>query len=147
MAAGFTVRNDNLPELERRIKEIAGRELEKLELQPALQADMELPLGKLTPDIIDAQERLEPTGLMNPEVLFVSRRLKVARYRLVGTESKHLRMTVTDGRLSYDAIAFRQAAWAEHMPPLVDLIYSYEKNSYMGRESLQLNVKDIKASE
>ena len=35
----------------------------------------------------------------------------------------------------------------ERMPPVVDLIYSYEKNSYMGRESLQLNVKDMKASD
>ncbi len=147
MAAGFTVRNDNLPELERRIKEIAGRELEKLELQPVLQADMELPLQRLTPNIIDEQEKLEPTGLMNPEVLFVSRRLKVTRFRQVGTESKHLRMTVTDGKLSYDAIAFRQGAWAEHMPAMVDLIYAYEKNSYMGRESLQLNVRDMKASD
>jgi hypothetical protein len=32
------------------------------------------------------------------------------------------------------------------MPGRVDLLYSFEKNSYMGRESLQLNVKDIKAS-
>jgi single-stranded-DNA-specific exonuclease len=147
MAAGFTVRNNNLPELERKIKEIAGRELEMLELQPVLKADLELTLNRLTPDIIDEQEKLEPTGLANPEVMFVSRRLKVARYRLVGAESKHLKMTVTDGRLSFDAIAFRQGAWAEHMPPLVDLIYTYEKNSYMGRESLQLNVKDLKASD
>ncbi len=146
MAAGFTVRNADLVELERKIKEIAARELGTRDLRPVLLADMELPLRELRPEIISEQEKLEPTGLMNPEVLFVSRWLKVTRYKLVGSESQHLRLTVTDGRLSFDAIAFRQGAWAEHMPDYVDLLYSYEKNSYMGRESLQLNVKDIKAS-
>ena len=77
---------------------------------------------------------------------FVTRGLKVVRYKTVGNEKQHLRLTVTDGRLSYDGIAFRQGAWAEHMPERVDLLYSFEKNSYMGRESLQLNVKDIKNS-
>lgn len=146
MAAGFTVRNDDLPELERRIKEIAARELGKLDLQPVLRADMELPLRDLKPEIINEQELLEPTGLLNPEVMFVSHHLKVTRYRRVGSESTHLKLTVSDGRLSYDAIAFRQGAWFENMPEYVDLLYSFEKNSYMGRDSLQLNVKDLKAS-
>ena len=48
--------------------------------------------------------------------------------------------------VAYDAVAFRQGHWADHLPPLVDILYSYERNSYMGRESLQLNVKDIKPS-
>ena len=79
--------------------------------------------------------------------MFITRKLKVMRCKPVGNENQHLRLTVTDGRLTFDAIAFRQGAWADHMPKLVDLLYSYEKNVYMGRESLQLNVKDIKASE
>jgi len=147
MAAGFTVRNADLPELERRMKEIAARELGKRDLMPVLRADLEIPLRDLRPEILREQEALEPFGLSNPEVCFVTRGLKVARYRTVGNENQHLRLTVADDRLTYDAIAFRQGAWAEHMPPFVDLLYSFEKNSFMGRETLQLNVKDIKVSE
>jgi single-stranded-DNA-specific exonuclease len=147
MAAGFTVRNADLPELERRIKEIAARELGQRDLMPVLRADLEIPLRDLKPEILHEQEMLEPFGLTNPEVCFVTRGLKVVRYKPVGNESQHLRLTVSDGKLSYDAIAFRQGDWAEHMPPTIDLLYSFEKNSYMGRDSLQLNVKDIKVSE
>ena len=147
MAAGFTVRNTDLPELERRIKEIAARELSQRDLMPVLRADMEISLRDLKPEIMHEQEMLEPFGLSNPEVCFVTRGLKVLRYKPVGSESQHLRLTVTDGRLTYDAIAFRQGGWAGNMPPTVDLLYSFEKNSFMGRESLQLNVKDIKISE
>jgi single-stranded-DNA-specific exonuclease len=146
MAAGFTVRNDDLPELERRMKEIAGRELGQRDLKPVLRADMEIALVDLKPEILKEQEFLEPSGSDNPEVQFVTRGLKVVRFKPVGTESQHMRLTVTDGRLSYDCIAFRQGSWISHMPERVDLLYSYEKNVYMGRESLQLNVKDIKVT-
>jgi single-stranded-DNA-specific exonuclease len=147
MAAGFTVRNADLPELERRMKEIAARELGQRALMPVLRADLEIPLRDLKPEILQEQELLEPFGVTNPDVCFVTRGLKVTRFRTVGNESQHLRLTVSDGKLSYDAIAFRQGDWSKNMPPTVDLLYSYEKNSYMGRDTLQLNVKDIKVTE
>jgi hypothetical protein len=32
------------------------------------------------------------------------------------------------------------------MPQYIDVAYTFEINDYQGRQSLQLNVKDIKAS-
>jgi hypothetical protein len=58
----------------------------------------------------------------------------------------HLRLTVSDGKITYDAVAFRQAHWAEAMPPRIDLAYTFELNEFNGRTSLQLNVRDIKPS-
>ena len=55
-------------------------------------------------------------------------------------------MNVTDGRITYDAIAFRQAHWLAHLPPLIDLMYTFELNEFNGQVSLQLNVKDIRAT-
>ncbi|MCI0519179.1 MAG: single-stranded-DNA-specific exonuclease RecJ [Chloroflexi bacterium] len=145
MAAGFTVRNENLPELRRRLEQIAARELGEQVLRPQLRADLEIGLRDLKPEILRDLDLLEPTGQTNPEVYFVSRGLRVTRSKAIGAEGAHLRFTVLDG-VAYDAVAFRQGHWADHLPPLVDILYSYERNSYMGRESLQLNVKDIKPS-
>lgn len=144
MAAGFTVHNDRLDELESRLGEIAARELLDYDLYPVLTADLEIPLHELRPEILSYIDRIEPTGQDNPEVLFVSRDLHVVRSRAVGSDSKHLRLTVTDGKITYDAIAFRLGAWAAQMPEQVDLIYSYERNQYQGRETLQLNVRDLR---
>ncbi len=143
MAAGFTVRNENLPELRRRLEEIAARELGEQVLRPQLRADLEIGLRDLKPEILRDLDLLEPTGQTNPEVYFVSRGLRVTRSKAMGAEGAHLRFTVWDG-VAYDAVAFRQGHWADHLPPLVDILYTYERNNYMGRESLQLNVKDIK---
>jgi hypothetical protein len=53
-------------------------------------------------------------------------------------------MTLSDNHIIYDAIAFRQGHWAEHMPERVDVLYTFEKNYYNDRVSLQLNVRDLK---
>ena len=51
-AAGFTVENANLPELVERLKTIAQRELSSQDLRPTLQADLEIPLSELRPELL-----------------------------------------------------------------------------------------------
>jgi len=143
-AAGFTVRNENLPLLIERLKAIASQQLASLQLRPTYHADLEIPLSDLKPDLLPLLKSLQPTGYGNPQALFVSRNLKVIRYQAVGKDSSHLRLSVSDGRITYDAIAFRQGHWLERMPRYVDLLYTFEKNDFNGRETLQLNVRDIK---
>lgn len=149
-AAGFTIRTKRLPELVSRLRAIAEGELGALrdegDLRRTLKADLELPLHELRPELLQYLEWLEPTGMGNPRAKFISRDLIVTRYKKVGKDGSHLKMTVTDKQITYDAIAFRQGDWAERMPSKVDLFYTYEKNEYQGRESLQLNVIDIKPS-
>ena len=57
--------------------------------------------------------------------------------RTVGREGAHLKLSVNDGRITYDAIAFRQGRWQSQMPPNIDLIYRCELNEYNGRAMLQ----------
>lgn len=145
-AAGFTVRNENLAELVERLQEITQRELDNRDLRRTLQADLEIPLFELKPAILDDLKLLEPTGQQNPPAVFVSRDLDVRRAVQIGREKNHLRLEVSDRRITYPAIAFQQGHWAEQMPERIDLMYHYEVNEYNGRSSLQLNVIDLKSS-
>jgi single-stranded-DNA-specific exonuclease len=145
-AAGFTVRNENLDELVTRLRAIADEKLSGLDLRPVMHADLEIQLSNLVPEIIEQLEILQPTGYGNPQAVFVSRELKVNDHRLVGRDGSHLKMTVSDGWVTYDAIAFRQGHWHADMPLFVDLMYTFEKNEFNGKENLQLKVRDIKPS-
>ncbi len=89
---------------------------------------------------------LQPTGMGNPVPIFMSRGLRVTRQKAIGSEGAHLKLAVTDGKITYDAIAFRQGHWMAQLPPLIDLMYSFELNEFNGQVTLQLNVKDIRAS-
>ena len=144
-AAGFTVPNDKLPEALDRLHAQAQQQLGSLQLRPVLLADAELPLSELKADILNQLELIEPTGYGNPQINLVTRGLQVRDARAVG-DGKHLKLTVTDGRITYDAIAFRQGHWLAAMPKAVDLLYRFEANEFNGRSRLQLNVRDLKAS-
>lgn len=145
-AAGFTVRNDRLAELIARLREIAQRELGSLDLLPTLSADLEVPLRELKPDLLRHLDHLQPTGYGNRQPLFLSRGLQVKHARTVGRDSSHLKLAVSDGYITFDAIAFRQGGWIEAMPRYVDMIYTFERNEFNGRVTLQLNVKDLQPS-
>jgi len=145
-AAGFTVRNENLFKVIDKLTTIAEERLTGVDLQPVLHADVELPLSELKPDFLNYLELLQPTGYGNPMAMFVSRNLRVKNFRLIGKEGEHLKIIVSDGQITYDAIAFQQGFWHTEMPSFVDLMYSYELNEFNGRESLQLRVRDLKAA-
>ena len=72
-AAGFTVRNENLPALILRMKEIAQDELCKYpDLRRGLTADKEVRLSELTFELLKHLTYFEPTGYGNSEAVFVS---------------------------------------------------------------------------
>jgi single-stranded-DNA-specific exonuclease len=145
-AAGFTIRNERLPEFTQKMRAIARQELGSIDLRPTLKADAELHLADLRPEIIRYLGWLQPTGIGNPQANFVTRDLRIRSRRAVGRDYSHLKLVVTDGSLVFDAIAFRQGYWIDQLPDRIDIFYTYEVNEFNGRTSLQLNVKDIKPS-
>ena len=145
-AAGFTVRNENLSALISRLKSIAREQLGGRDLRPVLVADVEVPLSDLRPELLQELEKLQPTGYGNPGPLFVTREARVTASRTVGADGRHLKLSVTDGRLTFDAIGFRLGHLLSTLPERVDLLYAFELNEFNGRTSLQLNLRDVKPS-
>jgi single-stranded-DNA-specific exonuclease len=144
-AAGFTVKNENLPELIARLKALAAEKLKGQELRPTLRADLVLPLAQIRPEVYKLIRYLEPTGYGNPEAVFVSRNVRVKSSRPIGNEGIHLKLTLQDEQgVVHDAIAWRMGHLAKDLPPLIDILYTYEINEYNGYSGYQLNLKDIK---
>lgn len=143
-AAGFTVRNENLSELIDRLQTIAIEQLSQLDLHPTIHADIEVPFSELKPELLDHLEQLQPTGYGNRQAHFISRDIRVTKSRTVGKDNNHLKLTVTDGWITFDAIAFQQGHWKNRMPTRVDLAYTFELNEFRGRSSLQLKISDLK---
>jgi len=145
MAAGFTVRNENLSALETRLRAIAARELLLAELAPTLAVDAEASLSEMNWALHKALEQLAPFGYGNREPIFVSRNVVAREARVVGTE--HLKLILSDAQITWDAIAFRQGSWLGKLPPRIDVAYQLDARTWNGETRLQLNVKDIKPTD
>ncbi len=146
-AAGFTVKNENLPELVTRLKEIAKEKLSDKDLRQTLSADVEVALPEINFETLKHLQYLEPTGYGNPDAVFVARNVKVKSSRPVGAEGKHLKANFDDERGGYfDSIGFRLGHLQKSLPARVDILFTLEANEWNGRTTLQLNLKDVKAA-
>jgi single-stranded-DNA-specific exonuclease len=143
-AAGLTVATEKLEVLRARLREIAARELAGVELVPALTVDAEWPLAKLTPKTFRTLTHLEPFGVGNPAPLFLARDVALRGYSTVGEEENHLRLKLQQDRIIWDAMAFRQAHWANNMPERIDMVYTPKIEVWNDQEWLRLDVKDMR---
>ena len=150
MAAGLTLKLENVDAFVERINQVASEKLGDMTLLPILRIDYDIDLARLKPEhipgILNDVAQLEPTGHKNPDALFSSHHCQALRVRTVGNGA-HLKFSVRGGQQEFDAIAFRQGHWVNDMPEYIDIAYTVEINEYMGMRNVQLNVKDIKKSE
>jgi single-stranded-DNA-specific exonuclease len=151
-AAGLTVRNENLQLFADRMQAIATEKLSGRDLVPMIEADAEISLDEVDWALHETLAQLEPTGMENPMPLFLSRNVEVMSHRAVGQEGAHLQMRLSSGNGGnthqlLPAIAFKQGAWADGMPQIIDVIYSINLNEWNGRRNLQLMVQDMRPAE
>jgi single-stranded-DNA-specific exonuclease len=146
-AAGFTIANERLPELEQRLLRYAEARLPD-QPDPTLDIHAEAPLGALTWELHEQLAALEPFGQANPQPVLISRRVRVSGAWAKGAEGQHLKLRLDDGHggPSFDAIAFRLGHLAAHFqrPRSIDIAYTLEVNEWNGSKTLQLNVKDFR---
>ena len=145
-AAGFTVTTERLDELANCLRTLATEQLADAELAPVLSVDLEVELSSMSWELQQELSRLEPCGYANQHPLFLSRNVRVHSHWPVGHGGRHLKLALSDGRVTWDAIAFRQGEWAGKLSDLVDIAYHLEINEWNGQQRLQLNVQDIRPS-
>ena len=117
MAAGVSLLPANLDAFRVRLNQLAHRTLKPDELQPPLRLDAEVSLGDITLECLAALDQLRPTGQGNPPVQFLARNLTQQRPpQRMGAEKQHLKMWVTDGATTHEAVWWR--AGNEPLPGL-----------------------------
>lgn len=70
VAAGLSLRVENLPELKTRLERLVVEKLTPFDLQPKIRVDAEISLSDLTKKFIDDLEHLEPFGNSNEQPIF-----------------------------------------------------------------------------
>ncbi len=148
-AAGFTLKNENLPAFQERLLQVAQQNLEVMHLRPIVTVDAEVNLRGVKPVLVEAITALQPFGYGNPTPCFLTRNLKIKAIKAIGQESQHLRLVLHDGKHGWKAVAFRQGYWANklRLEQQIDVVYSLEFNEWNGERQMQLEIKDLRASE
>ena len=149
-AAGLSIRRERIEEFRRRLNEHAASCLTEEDLAPALSIDAELSPRSLGFQLSQELRALEPFGAGNPRPVFVSRRFLVMSEPQIIKE-QHLKLRVAgDDNRPLEAIWWRGVEEVEQIPALnqrIDLAYEFEAQRWNGDVRLQLNVKDMRATD
>jgi single-stranded-DNA-specific exonuclease len=146
MAAGFTVETAKLQLLQERLEQLAAGAVDDAMLTRSLKVDCALPLSVITSELYAIIQQLAPFGMGNQEPTFVSHNVIVDTMRILGKDGTHLKLVVRDGDKTFDAIAFKMAEKANEIQTgdAIDLVYTVDTNTWNGKTTLQLKVKDIR---
>lgn len=158
MAAGMTLREKDLPELERRL--CAASLLTEEDFCPVVRIDAPVPVGYMTERLLEELEGMEPFGPGNPKPVFAEQHFRILRGRRLGREKQVLKLRVENVRGSQcDAVLFREAdmfdafvtgEWGEKelarmyegRENHLDVAFTYypEVNEYGGRRTIQMRI-------
>jgi single-stranded-DNA-specific exonuclease len=146
MAAGVTMKPENMDAFRQRLNDLARRTLKPEDLQPLLRLDAEVALREVTLDLLADLDRLKPTGQGNPPVQFWARQLANARPpQRMGAEKQHAKLWVTDGKVTHEAVWW--GVGTSTMPDgKFDLAFVPQVNDFSGRRTVQLKVLDWRAA-
>ncbi len=143
-AAGLTMPARHVKEMRRRLSEAICQRCDPEAYVPAREYDLELSLHEVTGEMAQTLQVLQPTGLCNPEPVFLLKDAQVQDMRPVGREGAHLKCSLYKEGAMRPAIAFQMGKMAAAMPGRVDALFSPELNEWNGSVSVQCNIKAIR---
>lgn len=150
-AAGLTLEKDNIEAFNECFEKVVSETITEEQLVPVINVDMEISLEEITEKFVRILKQFRPFGPENMAPVFVSRNLLAGpASRLVGGNGEHIKLElVEDSGQSFPGIAFNQSHNSDVIQKgqSFDICYTIEENVFMGKTTLQLNIKDIKASE
>lgn len=142
MAAGVSVREENL-ELFRQsfVKDVAAQ-AQSDTLIPKLRIDAEVSLADLSLDLLDSYELLRPFGAGNPQPVFMVSAVQIDEAPRVIKE-KHLKFRFHQGSARQDGIFFNSAHLDLPRPPW-DIAFTIDRNEWRGRVQLNMVIQSIR---
>ena len=142
MAAGLSLRSENLDAFRTKLNDLARRALKPDDLQPPLLLDAEIALSDLSFNSVSHLERLRPTGMGNANVQLLVRSV-THRFPLqrVGKEKQHVKLWLTDGKITHETLWWN--AGKESLPVgTFDVAVAPQINEFNGNRTVQLKLLD-----
>ena len=148
LAAGFTIKEENIPAFRKRINQYVRTHCG----DSAPVSSLEIDAALTRPSLITLQEveelsRLEPYGAGNNRPVFCLCGARLESMQSVG-QNKHLKLRLQKGHTSFDGIFFSvtPAECGLTVGERVDAAFYLQVNEFRGSRSLQLQLVDLRSA-
>lgn len=147
LAAGLTIREENIQQFRENMEAWAREHVNPRELMPILHIDCPIAPEFISTEATRGLDVLEPFGMGNPQPVFSMCDLLVEEITPISSD-RHVRLTLSKDGQTYTAMLFGtgQGGCGFAQGNYVDAAFCLEINEYRGRCSVQLVIRDIQLS-
>lgn len=147
LAAGLTIREENIQQFHENMEVWAREHVNPQELMPILHIDCPIAPEFISTEATRGLDVLEPFGMGNPQPVFSMCDLLVEEITPISSD-RHVRLTLSKDGQTYTAMLFGtgQGGCGFAQGNYVDAAFCLEINEYRGRCSVQLVIRDIQLS-
>ena len=145
MAAGMSLPVENVALLRDNLNSQAETILTGEQLIPKLSIDVPLTLSEIDVSVLEALDLLRPFGMAFEKPMYLLEDLSASSVRKIGAAKNHMKLELTNGEQSLDAIGFGFGELADQITPGVALSVAgdLQVNEWNGNKKPQLLVKDV----
>jgi single-stranded-DNA-specific exonuclease len=154
-AAGMTLSREKLDEFILKFEDVVSRTIDPSDLIPQENVDLEITFDEIfssnenrmkIPKLKRILNQLEPHGPGNMKPVFMSKNVFTTDVRLL--KDAHLKLSITQPNTDVviEAIGFNMAEKMDLVTAGLpfDIIFTLESNKWREKETIQLNIKDIR---
>lgn len=148
LAAGFTVKEENIPALREAMKRQAEQAYSDVGYAPGLTVSAVLEVEQISLNLAHQLQKLEPYGMENPQPLFVTREVLLEELMPLANV-RHLRLTLEKNGYQFTGLMFGHTLRELRCSAgdLVDIVYALDIHAGKQSEQLQLIIKKIEVSQ
>lgn len=149
LAAGLSVRRENIDAFRKKINDYARENFSHEDLVPTLDADFVIEADEVNMQNAEELRLLEPYGVSNPVPSFILRSVRIAEIQPISF-GKHTKILLSrEGMQPLTAMYFSRSPkeCEVYTGDLVDILATMDINEFGGQKTAQLIVRDIRLSE
>ncbi|QKS70781.1 single-stranded-DNA-specific exonuclease RecJ [Paenalkalicoccus suaedae] len=149
MAAGLTMKLQDVDEVHKRLIEIADTTLTDDDWVRKLHVDLPVQVDEVTVEAIKDLKQMAPFGVGNPAPKVYVKEANVERMKRIGATSDHIKFSLVQDGSMLDAIGFQMGELYERISPIAPLsaVGKLSLNEWNGSVKPQLMLEDVKVSD
>lgn len=145
MAAGMTLKLEDVSDLRQRLNNLANEQLTKDDFVPITLLDHQINVDEINLSSLDELNLLAPFGMDNPKPKVLIRDVQISTMRKIGSEQNHLKVMVNDNGTNLDGIGFGLGQLVDHISPAskISIIGELAINEWNNIRKPQIFIQDV----
>jgi single-stranded-DNA-specific exonuclease len=145
MAAGMTLKIEDVAELRSRLNALAKEQLTEEDFMPVTMLDGVAAIEDISIQTIEEMNLLAPFGMGNPKPKILIEKSEIAGIRKIGANQNHLKLQLKKNESALDGVGFNLGHKFDHLSPLakVSVIGELSVNEWNNVRKPQIFLADL----